>query len=70
MLILNYIKAKDGLPEPEGPLSQSLSSRSISAANSKVAKVIGAKYKWVKANIMWLMISFAANDQWPSLSFL
>ena len=32
-------KPKDGLPDPKGPLSQSLPSRVIAAANSEVAKV-------------------------------
>ena len=41
ILILNYFKPKDGLLDPKGPLSQSLSSRAIAAANSEVAKVIG-----------------------------
>ena len=44
MSILNYIKPKDSLPEPNSPLSQSLSSWSISAADSEVMKVIGAEY--------------------------
>ena len=71
MSILNYIKPKDGLREqPKGPLSQGLSSRSISAANSEVAKVIGAEYnKWVKVNIVWLAIAFGADDQCSPLSF-
>ena len=41
MSILNYFKPKDGLPDPKGPLSQSLFSRAITAAKSEVAKVIG-----------------------------
>ena len=41
MLILKFFKVKDGLPDPRGPLSQSLSSRAISGANSKVTQVIG-----------------------------
>ena len=56
MSILNYFKPKDGLPDPKGPLSQSLSSRAIAAANSEIAKVIGGAAKkcgeynkWVKA---------------------
>ena len=40
MSLLHYFKKKDGLPDPKGPLSQSLSSRAISAANSEVAKVL------------------------------
>ena len=40
MSILNYSKPKDSLPDLKGPLSQSLSSQLISAANSTVTKVI------------------------------
>ena len=40
MSILNYFKPKDSLPDPKGPLSQTLSSLAIAAANSEVAKVI------------------------------
>ena len=41
MSMLNYFKPKDGLPDPKGPLSQSVSSRAIAVANSEVVKVIG-----------------------------
>ena len=41
MSILNYFKPKDGLPDPKGPLSRSVSSRAIATANSEVEKVIG-----------------------------
>ena len=40
MSLLKYFKPKDGLPDPKGPLSQSLPSRAIAAANSEVAKAI------------------------------
>ena len=40
MSLLKYFKPKDGLPDPSGPLSQSLPSRVIAAANSEVAKAI------------------------------
>ena len=40
MSLLKYFKPKDGLPDPKGPLSQSLPSRVIAAANSEVAKAI------------------------------
>ena len=33
------VEPKDGLPDPKGPLSQSLPSRVIAAAYSEVAKV-------------------------------
>ena len=41
MLMLNYLKSKDGLRDPKDSLSQCLSSRAIAAANSEVAKEIG-----------------------------
>ena len=42
MSILNHFKPKDGLPDLKGPLYKNLSSQAISAASSKVAKVIGS----------------------------
>ena len=36
MSLLKYFKPKDGLPDPNRPLSQSLPSRIIAAANSEV----------------------------------
>ena len=38
MSILNYFKAKDGLPNPKGPLSLSIPSQAIALANRDVAK--------------------------------
>ena len=42
MSILNYFKPKESLPDPNGPVSQNLSSRAIAAANSEVANVSGS----------------------------
>ena len=65
MSILNYFKPQDGLPDPKGPLSQSLSSRAITAANSEVANVIGGSASHLHAlkTANRLSIPFAANDQ-------
>ena len=52
MSILNYFKPKDGLPDPKGPLSQSLSSRAITAANNEVAKVIGGSASQLHAEVI------------------
>ena len=38
--ICNFFKPKDGLPDPEGPLSGDLTTKAIQAANSEVAKVL------------------------------
>ena len=38
MSILNYFMAKDGLPNPKGPLSLPILSQAIALANREVAK--------------------------------
>ena len=38
MSILTYLKPKDGLPNPNGPLSLSILSQAITLANSEVTK--------------------------------
>ena len=40
MLILSFIKRKDGLPDPKGPLSAAIPSQAIALANREVEKVI------------------------------
>ena len=36
MSLLKYFRRKEGVPDPEGPLSLSISSRAISLANREV----------------------------------
>ncbi len=36
MTLLRYLKQKDGLPDPRGPLSTSIQSRVIARANREV----------------------------------
>ena len=38
--VLKYFKHKDRLPDLKGPLSQSVSLRSVAAANAEVMKVV------------------------------
>ena len=45
MSIIRYLKAKDGLPDPSGSLSSSVSSRAITMANKEVRETINAKGK-------------------------
>ena len=40
MLILSFIKRKDGLPDPNGLLSAAIPSQAIALANREVEKVI------------------------------
>ena len=42
MSILRYLQPKDNLPDPKGPLSRSLPSSAIVAANEEVLKVTDA----------------------------
>ena len=49
MSILNYFKPKDGLPDPKGPLSQSLSSQAITATN--VPKKFKRKSRFARSNL-------------------
>ena len=41
MALLRYFKPVDGLPNPKGPLSSSISSQAIAAANKEVQKAVG-----------------------------
>ena len=45
MLILTYFKPKDGLPNPNGPLSLSTPLQAIALANCEVMKVTTDKSK-------------------------
>ena len=40
MLILSFIKRKDELPDPKGPLSAAIPSKKIALANREVEKMI------------------------------
>lgn len=42
MSLLRYLKHKDGLPDPKGPLSSSVASRAIARANREVAELLSA----------------------------
>ena len=55
MSILNYFNPKDGLPDLKGPLSQSLSSRAIAAANSEIAKMIGGSVAKKRGKYMYIV---------------
>ena len=45
MSIWTYFKPKDGLPNPKGPLSQSIPSQAIAVANIEVVKATGTVQK-------------------------
>ena len=41
LALLRYFKPFDGLPNPKGPLTSSISSQAIAAANKEVQKAVG-----------------------------
>ena len=45
MSIRQYFKPRDGLPDPRGPLCNSLASNAIAMANKEVEKEIAKKKK-------------------------
>ena len=45
MSIRQYFKPQDGLPDPKGPLCNSLASNAIAMANKEVEKEIAKKKK-------------------------
>ena len=59
MSIRTYFKAKDGLPNLKGPLSQLIPSQAVALANIEVAKATRDKskkhgpYKMVASNTAW-----------------